>query len=59
MLFFRACPRCKGTLDLGSDAYGSFKHCLHCGYWTDCTDDVAVLKPRKTAERPLTLAKAA
>ena len=33
MLYFRSCMRCKeGTVDLGSDNFGSFLSCITCGY---------------------------
>lgn len=35
MLFFKACPRCRGDLHTASDIYGAYKECLHCGYIQD------------------------
>ena len=33
MLYFRSCMRCKeGTVELGSDNFGSFLTCITCGY---------------------------
>ena len=33
MLYFNSCPRCKtGTVQLGSDFYGSYLSCLNCGF---------------------------
>ena len=33
MLYFRSCTRCKeGTVELGSDNFGSFLSCITCGY---------------------------
>ena len=33
MLYFRSCMRCKeGTVELGSDSFGSFLSCITCGY---------------------------
>mgnify|MGYP003967084319 CR=1 FL=1 len=33
MLYFKSCLRCKnGTVELGSDNFGSFLSCLTCGY---------------------------
>ena len=33
MLYFNSCPRCKtGTVQLGSDFFGSFLSCLNCGF---------------------------
>ena len=33
MLYFKSCLRCKdGTVELGSDNFGSFLTCITCGY---------------------------
>ena len=33
MLYFKSCLRCKdGTVELGSDSFGSFLSCITCGY---------------------------
>ena len=33
VLYFKSCLRCKdGTVELGSDNFGSFLSCLTCGY---------------------------
>ena len=33
MLYFRSCMRCKeGTVELGSDNFGSILSCITCGY---------------------------
>jgi hypothetical protein len=33
VLYFKSCLRCKdGTVELGSDSFGSFLSCLTCGY---------------------------
>jgi hypothetical protein len=33
MLYLKSCPRCKtGTVQLGSDVYGSYLSCLNCGF---------------------------
>jgi ribosomal protein L37AE/L43A len=31
MIYFKACPRCKGELYSDRDAYGHFRKCLQCG----------------------------
>ncbi len=35
MLYFKACPRCRGDLHMASDMWGAYKECLHCGYIED------------------------
>jgi hypothetical protein len=32
MLFFKACPRCKGDLFDAKDQYGFYISCLQCGF---------------------------
>ena len=32
MLNFKACPRCKGDLNAGTDRYGEYLQCLQCGH---------------------------
>ncbi|MFL2665045.1 MAG: hypothetical protein ACJ0G8_03705 [Dehalococcoidia bacterium] len=33
MLYFKSCARCKdGTVELGTDNFGSYLRCIVCGY---------------------------
>ena len=32
MIYFKACPRCRGDMTLGEDMYGRYLECLQCGY---------------------------
>lgn len=32
MIYFKACPRCRGDLYIGKDLYGRYRGCLQCGY---------------------------
>ncbi len=32
MIYFKACPRCRGDMTLGKDFYGCYLECLQCGY---------------------------
>lgn len=34
-IFLKQCPRCSGDLSTDSDQYGSYLHCLQCGYTAD------------------------
>jgi hypothetical protein len=45
MLYLKACPRCHGDVELGSDMYGRFLACLQCGYVIDTREEaLAALK---------------
>lgn len=35
VLFFKACPRCKGDMAANRDMHGSYRECLQCGYMVD------------------------
>jgi hypothetical protein len=35
MVFYRACPKCKGDMDTRRDLYGGFRECLQCGLLQD------------------------
>ena len=39
MIYFKACPRCRGDMTLTGDHYGWFKECLMCGYEVDVDGD--------------------
>ncbi len=34
-IFLKQCPRCSGDLGTNNDQYGSYVHCLQCGYMAD------------------------
>jgi hypothetical protein len=33
MLWLKACPRCHGDVQDGSDRYGPYVACIQCGYY--------------------------
>ena len=35
MIYFKACPRCRGDMYLTGDYYGEYRECLQCGYSVD------------------------
>ncbi len=35
MVYYRACPKCKGDMDIKRDLYGGFRECLQCGLLQD------------------------
>ena len=35
MLYFKACPRCKGDVHRDRDVYGEYLKCLQCGHMVD------------------------
>ena len=52
MLYFKSCLRCKdGTVELGSDNFGTFLNCLTCGY----TINSRSIRANGSIEKPLTL----
>ena len=34
-VYYRACPRCRGDVQINQDVYGEYKECLQCGYMLD------------------------
>ncbi len=52
MLYFKSCLRCKdGTVEFGSDNFGSFLSCLTCGY----TINSRSIRSNGSIEQPNTL----
>ena len=52
MLYFKSCLRCKdGTVQLGSDNFGSFLTCLTCGY----TINSRSIRSNGSIEEPTTM----
>jgi hypothetical protein len=52
MLYFKSCLRCKdGTVELGSDNFGSFLSCLTCGY----TINSRSIRANGSIDQPITL----
>ena len=35
MIYFKACPRCRGDMHLIGDHYGNYRQCLQCGHIID------------------------
>ena len=46
MIFFKACPRCKGDLYEDKDKYGKFLSCLQCGYLKDLVGPALESEPK-------------
>ena len=56
-LKFRACPKCRGDLELRRDIYGMFLSCLQCGLQRDLdapAPAVEVAEPEPAATAPKT-----
>ncbi|NQW20568.1 MAG: hypothetical protein HQ477_07595 [Chloroflexi bacterium] len=52
VLYFKSCLRCKdGTVELGSDNFGSFLSCLTCGY----TINSRSIRSNGSIDEPMTL----
>lgn len=43
MLFFKACPKCKGDIYIDQDQYGSFLMCFQCGGLKDIQEKTPCL----------------
>lgn len=52
MIFFNACPKCRGDLTIGQDSYGSFVSCLQCGFMRDIESKPAAAKVAAAGRRP-------
>ena len=54
MLLFKACAKCHGDMQIGSDFYGDYKQCLQCGMIVDIerADDMlaAIVRERVAAK---------
>ncbi len=51
MLYMKACPRCQGDVEFGSDMYGQFLACLQCGYIIDSKQEaLTVLKAAESKQ---------
>lgn len=55
MFLLKACPRCRGDIYVDRDSYGSFLHCMQCGYIKDLEESskirVRVNIPQTKEER--------
>ena len=55
MFWLKACSRCHGDIFVDRDSYGSFLHCLQCGYIKDLEENpkvrVKVRIPDRKEER--------
>ena len=38
MLLLKACPKCKGDVELASDMHGDYVRCLMCGFSRNMPD---------------------
>ncbi len=54
MIYFKACPRCKGDMTLTGDHYGWFKECLMCGYEADVEGETVTVVAAKLVEEVVT-----
>lgn len=46
MIYFKACPKCKGDIQLQNDGTGDALHCLQCGFERAVAPDL-VAKARR------------
>ena len=52
MVFYRACPKCKGDMDTRRDFYGSFIECIQCGLLQDLAIKPAVEEHKQVNGTP-------
>ena len=52
MLYFKACPRCKGDMRRDRDVYGEFMQCLQCGNMVDVMKSAGQVLSAATAGVP-------
>ena len=50
MLYFKACPRCKGDVHRDRDVYGEYLKCLQCGHMVDLVKIQGQLTMRAPAD---------
>lgn len=48
MIWFKACPKCRGDIYLAEDIYGKYLKCLQCGYAQDVDTSGKSLVPVNT-----------
>ena len=41
MLYFKACPKCRGDVEPNSDMYGAYLKCFQCGFNKDLSPEMA------------------
>jgi len=42
MIYFKACPKCKGDLQRVRDLYGEYVECLQCGFTLELVKEATV-----------------
>ena len=40
-MLLKACERCRGDMQVGSDVYGSYNKCVQCGHLVESQTDLA------------------
>ena len=46
MIAFKACPKCRGDINVAEDIFGKYLSCLQCGYLKDLPKE-PVLGPKR------------
>ncbi len=44
MLYFKACPKCRGDILLGKDIYSEYKQCIQCGYLEELEETTPIFE---------------
>ena len=50
IIYFKACPRCKGDIKVAGDLYGPYLECLQCGYEIEVKEASRLAKASHQAE---------
>ena len=50
MIYFKACPRCKGDIKVSGDLYGPYLECLQCGYEIEVKEASGLARASRQAE---------
>ena len=51
MVYYRACPKCRGDMHSREDVYGNFRECLQCGLIQDLKELENKLKQQNPGKK--------
>ncbi len=54
MIYFKACPRCRGDMHIVHDLYGKYMECLQCGHEMNVNQPASASLWEVPAEKPKT-----
>ncbi len=59
MIYFKACPRCRGDMNVVNDLFGKYMECLQCGHEMNIKQPAPATAPSRLWEVPAEKPKAA